>query len=195
MERTVGVDASVRSRAGRARGEVNVFFYSISNFVFLDVTDVIEDGLNVSNYVQGDSRFTGAEAVGHFDLGGSATLHASIAFVNATLAETDEHLPRIPPVQGRVGVDLPWRALVVTPEVVFAGNQSDVFRSETPTDGWATFNVVATYQIYRGHQSHLVSFTAYNLANEEYRLHTSFIKDLAPEMGRGVRVTYAVRFF
>ena len=99
------VACSVRSRAGRARGEVNAFFYNISNFVFLDVTDVIEDGLNVSNYVQGDSRFTGAEAVGHFDLGGGATLHASIAFVNATLTETDEHLPRIPPVQGRVGVD------------------------------------------------------------------------------------------
>ena len=28
-----------------------------------------------------------------------------------------------------------------------------------------------------------------------YRNHSSFIKDLAPELGRGVRVTYMVRFF
>jgi iron complex outermembrane receptor protein len=195
IERTMGIDASVRSRAKRARGEVNVFYYSISNFVFLDVTDEVEDGLNVAHYVQGDSRFVGAEAAGHFDLGGKATLNASIGIVSARLIETDEALPRIPPVQGRVSVDLPWRRLVVTPEVVFAGRQTDVFRNETPTDGWATFNLAATLQVFKGHQSHALSVVGYNLTNSEYRLHTSFIKDLAPEMGAGVKVTYAVRFF
>ena len=37
--------------------------------------------------------------------------------------------------------------------------------------------------------------TGYNLTNALYRNHTSFIKDLAPEIGRGVRVNYSVRFF
>jgi len=40
----------------------------------------------------------------------------------------------------------------------------------------------------------LLAFTAGNLANVLYRNHTSFIKDRAPEMGRRVRVSYAVRF-
>jgi iron complex outermembrane receptor protein len=35
----------------------------------------------------------------------------------------------------------------------------------------------------------------YNLTDETYRNHTSFIKDLAPELGRGVKVSYSVRFF
>jgi iron complex outermembrane receptor protein len=195
LERTLGFDASLRSRAKRARGEVNVFLYNISNFVFLDITDEIEDGLRVANYTQGDSRFTGLEAAGHFDLRGHATLNASMSFVNATLTDSGENLPRIPPVQGRVGLDLPIRRIVVTPEVVFAARQSRVFRDESATDGWATFNIAAAYQLYRGHQSHQFALTAYNLGNAEYRLHTSFIKDLAPEMGAGVRATYTVRFF
>jgi len=40
-----------------------------------------------------------------------------------------------------------------------------------------------------------VTAQAYNLGNTTYRLHTSFIKDLAPEMGRGVKVSYSVRLF
>ena len=191
MERTFGFDASLRSRAKRASGELNFFYYDISNFVFLDVTDEIEDGLRVSNYVQADSRFTGMEAAGHFGLGGRAMLNASVAFVSATLTATDEHLPRIPPFQGRVNVDLPLRQMTITPEVIFSAKQSDVFRDETPTDGWATFNIIATYQLYRGHQTHMLSITGYNLTNTEYRLHTSFIKDLAPEMGAGVKAAYS----
>jgi iron complex outermembrane receptor protein len=195
MERSLGFDASLRSRAGRAHGELNFFYYDINNFVFLDVTDEIEDGLNVANYVQGDSRFTGVEAAGHFDFSGRATLNASIGYVSARLTASDEALPRIPPVQGRVSLDIPWRHVTVTPEVVFAGNQSDVFRNETPTDGWMTFNLAATFQAFRGHHSHMVSVVGYNLTNTEYRLHTSFIKDLAPEIGAGVKATYTLKFF
>ena len=33
------------------------------------------------------------------------------------------------------------------------------------------------------------------LGNRLYRNHLSFIKDLAPEIGRGVRITYSLRFF
>ena len=40
-----------------------------------------------------------------------------------------------------------------------------------------------------------VAVQAYNLANKTYRLHTSFLKDLAPEIGRGIKATYAIRFF
>jgi len=34
-----------------------------------------------------------------------------------------------------------------------------------------------------------------NLGDRLYRNHLSFIKDFAPEIGRGVRLTYTLRFF
>ena len=56
-------------------------------------------------------------------------------------------------------------------------------------------NLGASYVWPRQYLAHVVSFTAYNLTNALYRNHTSFIKDLAPEMSRGVRMGYSLRFF
>jgi iron complex outermembrane receptor protein len=35
----------------------------------------------------------------------------------------------------------------------------------------------------------------FNTGNRLYRNHLSFIKDVAPEIGRGVSFSYSVRFF
>jgi iron complex outermembrane receptor protein len=37
--------------------------------------------------------------------------------------------------------------------------------------------------------------TAFNLGDRLYRNHMSFIKDFAPEIGRGIRMNYTVRFY
>ena len=34
----------------------------------------------------------------------------------------------------------------------------------------------------------------FNIGDQLYRNHSSFIKDLAPEIGRGVRFSYMLRF-
>ncbi|HYN08336.1 MAG TPA: TonB-dependent receptor [Vicinamibacterales bacterium] len=195
LERTVGLDVSLRGRGSRVHGEVNFFVYNISNFVFLDITDEIEDGFRVANYVQGDSRFTGVEGAGHFHLGPRAELNASLGYVQAKLTAGDEPLPRIPPFHGRVDLEARAGAFTIIPEVVFSGKQTKVFRDETTTDSWATFNLGATWQRSAAHASHLIAAQAYNLANKTYRLHTSFLKDLVPEIGRGIKVTYSLRFF
>ena len=195
LERTLGVDVSLRTRPASARVEVNFFNYNISNFVFLDVTDEIEDGLLVANYVQGDSRFTGADGAGHFHFGDRVELTTALSYVRAKLTATNEWLPRIPPLQGRVELALKWRDLTISPELVMSAEQDKVFRSETTTASWATGNLSVTWQRSQSHRTHLVAFQAYNLANRTYRLHTSFLKELAPEIGRGAKVSYTVRFF
>ena len=195
LERSVGVDVSFRRRAGRVTGELSAFVYGISNFVFLDVTDQIEDGLRVAFYSQGDSRFAGVEATGRFEMGERAALDASVSYVQAELTGSGEPLPRIPPFHGRVSLTLPIGPIDVVPDVVFYAAQNRVFRDETPTAAWATFNVSATWQKVVAHATHIITFQGYNLTNTDYRLHTSLIKNLAPEMGRGVKVTYGVRLF
>ena len=78
---------------------------------------------------------------------------------------------------------------------MFANRQDNVFRGETETDGYVVADVRTSYVWPRQHTAHILTFTAYNLTNALYRNHTSFIKDLAPEMGRGFKVGYSVRFF
>ena len=78
---------------------------------------------------------------------------------------------------------------------MFAARQDRVFRDETGTAGYAVLNLGASYIWPRQHIAHVLSFTGYNLTNVLYRNHMSFIKDLAPEVGRGVKVGYSLRFF
>ncbi len=194
-ETTVGLDVSLRHRSDRVRGEANVYVYGIDNFVFLDVQDEIVDNLRLADFLQGDARFAGFDARGSVRLGELVWANLGLGFVSARLTDTDEALPRIPPFRGELSVDLPYRGLTVTPELVFAARQDEVFRDEAPTDGYSIVNVKASYVWPMGHVAHMLTVTAFNLTNELYRNHTSFIKDLAPEIGRGVKVGYSVRFF
>lgn len=45
------------------------------------------------------------------------------------------------------------------------------------------------------HLAQIISVTGFNLGDRLYRNNLSFIKEFAPEIGRGVRLTYTVRFF
>lgn len=195
LERTLGLDVSLRRRAERVSGEVNFFAYRIKDFVFADFTGEIVDGLREAVFSQGDSRFLGGEASADVELGGHVHLDVGVSTVHARLTATDEHLPRIPPVSGRVRLDLPWKGISFSPELVLTAAQRDVFRDETTTAGYALFNFGVNYSLVRGHSTHGITFTGRNLTNTAYRNHTSFIKDFALEMGRSVKVTYAVRFF
>ncbi|HUF24673.1 MAG TPA: TonB-dependent receptor [Vicinamibacterales bacterium] len=194
-ENTLGFDLSLRGRGAKANGEINFYTYEIGDFVFLDVQDVEIDGLRLAAFQQADSRFSGMDASAHVEVAPWLHVNADLGLVRARLTDTSEHLPRIPPLQARVELEIPWRQLTVSPEVVFTSDQRRVFRDETPTGGSTVFNVSAMYVLGQQHLTHIFTLQGYNLTNEEYRLHTSFIKDLAPEMGRGVKATYSVKFF
>jgi len=195
VERTLAMDVSLRTRAAKAQGEINVFAYNISNFVFLDFTGDVEDGLRVANYVQGDGRFMGMELSGEWQLHPMLHLHGGASYVRASLTDTDEFLPRIPPFSARVELEIPWKRFTFSPEVVYTARQNRVFRDETTTAGSTIVGLGATYLFGASHATHTLALKAYNLTNQEYRLHNSLIKDFAAEMGRGIRLTYAIKFF
>lgn len=190
-----GVDLSVRHSGNRVRAEASYYYYDLTDFIFLAPTGEIEDGLRVGLYSQGDSRFTGAEAGLDLALRENLWLNLGIDVVDARLTSTDTPLPRIPPLRGRIGVDARYKDFSFKPELILASEQSEVFLSETPTEGYAVVNLKATYTLAREHTIHAIHVDFFNIGNELYRNHMSFIKDLAPEIGRGVRVNYTLRFF
>ena len=79
------------------------------------------------------------------------------------------------------------------PEVVVTARQDRVFREENPTVGGRRWLLVQAMFMQRRTPTHYAAGVQSH--HSEYRLHTSFIKDLAPEMGRGVRLTYTVNVF
>ena len=194
-ETTLGLDLSLRHRSDRVRGTLNFYVYEIDNFIFGDQPGGFADGLAILEFRQGDGRFVGWDAGGSLRLSDRVWTTLGVGRVDARLRTTDEALPRIPPLRATWSLDLPWRGFTLSPELEVAATQDRVFRSETETDGYSVVNLRASYVWSRPEAAHILSFTGYNLTDALYRNHASFIKELAPEMGRGFKVGYSVRFF
>lgn len=194
-ERGNGIDLSLRHSASRVRGELNFFYYRMSNFVFIAPTGEIEDGFPVGEYRQGRSRYRGAEARLSAGLHQNVWLHLGLDAVNAELRDPVLPLPRIPPVRGRVGLEGRWRGLSVIPELILANRQDRVYALETPTAGYTAVNIKTLYSLTSKHLLHMFGFNVFNATDRLYRNHLSFIKSFAPEIGRGVMASYTLRFF
>ncbi|MFW6084788.1 MAG: TonB-dependent receptor [Gemmatimonadota bacterium] len=194
-ETTNGVDAGIRYQSEPLNLEVGAFLYDISDYIYLAPTGEAEDGLPVGEYAQGDATYLGFEATADVLLFEGLRLLGGADYVRAELSATDEPLPRIPPFRARLGLDWHLAGLDVRPEVVLAAEQDRTFGAETSTDGYTLLNLTASYTFLAGDQQHMLSLRLYNLTDELYRNHSSFIKDLAPERGRGAQLTYSVRWF
>ncbi len=194
-ERGNGIDFSLRHNSRRLRAEANYFYYRINDFVYLAPTGNIEDGLIEANYAQGDSRFTGTEL--RFDVGltNNLWLLSSLDYVNSELTNTGTPLPRIPPLRARVGFEAFAKGFRINPEIVMAQDQNRLFTTEERTAGYATVNLNASYTYTQKHYAHIFSVNAFNLNDKLFRNHLSFIKEFAPEIGRGIRAVYTLRFF
>ena len=189
-----GLDFGIRHSTKRLRFEANGFYYHIRDFIFLAPTGDVEDGLTVAEYAQGTARYAGTEARVDAALHPALWLNLGVDYVNAELTSDSTPLPRIPPLRGRAGLEFRYKGLLLNPELVMANHQERLFPNETRTAGYAVLNLAGSYLFAQQHAAHIISFNFFNVGDTLYRNHLSFIKEFAPEMGRGFRVTYTLRF-
>lgn len=201
-ERANGVDFSLRHISDRFRFTGDFFLYSIRDFVYFEYQDEDDDGevdidddLPVAKFEQNNARYYGAEFLAEANITNNISGFAGMDMVRAKLTDKDEFLPRIPPMRFRIGADFRYEGLSVRPEIVFASKQDRLAPLETATAGYGVVNLTGSYTIARQHFAHVFSVSSYNLTDKLYRNHLSYIKEYAPEMGRGVRFGYTVRFF
>jgi iron complex outermembrane receptor protein len=191
-----GIDFSLRHQNKRIKAEANFYYYHFNNFVFLAPTGVVDpdSGFEFAEYLQANSRFWGTELSLDVTANKYLNLLAGMDYVNAGLADGTP-LPRISPLRGRVGLDAHYKNFSVKPEFVMVDRQDRIFTNETPTAGYGTVNVSGNYVISNKHFAQIFSVNAFNLNNKLYYNHISFIKDISPEIGRGVRLSYTIRYF
>jgi iron complex outermembrane receptor protein len=189
-----GADLSLRVRKARFSGGATGFINTIDKFIFPFQTGDVEEGLPVVNFTSADSRFVGFEA--HVDAGLTNDLWLVLGgdAVRGELRDGGGALPRIPPYRVWAGLRFERKALHLEAEVKNVGEQTRVYGAETPTDGYTVVNFHGSYQLTTGRTVHTVTLRVDNAGDELYRNHLSYIKDLAPEMGRTFKLVYGVRF-
>lgn len=195
VERGNGIEMSLRRLTQRFHTEANFFVHHFSNFVFLAPSGETDHGLAVANYAQANSRFIGFDGRVDFETVRNVWVKLGVDTVSARLTDLRTGLPRIPPARARLGLDFRPGRLSIQPELAMGSRQSSTYFEETETPGYAVVNLRASYSIPTQHATHIFSVDAFNLGDRLWRNHLSFIKDLAPEIGRGVRFGYTLRFF
>jgi iron complex outermembrane receptor protein len=189
-----GFDVSLRYRSPRFVAEGTGFLNRIDNFIFPFQTGEIEDDLPVINFVSADSELRGFEA--HVDAG--ITPDVWLIFGGDTvlgkLRDGGGPLPRIPPYRLWAGLRFESKGFHLEGEVKNVGEQTRVYGAETPTDGYTVLNFHGSYQLTTGKTVHTFTVRLDNAADELYRNHLSYIKDLTPEIGRSLKAVYGLRF-
>jgi iron complex outermembrane receptor protein len=191
------VELGLRWRSDRLKASINAFHAQFDDFIYLVETGEIEDDLPVRQWTQADTRFTGFEVegvwhmaetdVGHFDL------QAFGDQVHARLDGGDD-LPRIP--QSRLGSELRWHdgPWLATVGAVHYFEQDRTAELESSTASFTLWDASLTYALDAGDTSIEMYLKGENLGDEEARLHTSLLKDLAPLPGRNISAGMRVYF-
>ncbi|WP_342317117.1 TonB-dependent receptor [Lysobacter sp. FW306-1B-D06B] len=207
---------------GPFKASASVYHVKYDDFIYLADTGVTEDGNPVRLWTQDDARFNGAEAevnwnfadndsgswnlrvfgdVVRGELTGSGTREVSFAVPHGDHAHDytvdlprGGNLPRIAPQRlgGEVRWELgAWRASL---GAIRYARQDQVAANETETPGYTLVDAhVAWHKDTPKGNAWEVFLDGSNLLDEEARVHTSFLKDVAPLPGRGV--AFGVRAF
>ncbi|SES97733.1 TonB-dependent receptor [Thalassotalea agarivorans] len=142
-----------------------------------------EDGLPIYQWVQRDVELYGLEAEVKYRLTDNLT---SSLFGDYTVGKlkTGEYLPRISPM--RIGGQLTYTAESFDAELGFNHyfEQDKVAVDETTTDAYTLVDARFNYHLGAFDQDIVLYVKAENLLDENARVHTSFIKNVAPLPGR-----------
>jgi iron complex outermembrane recepter protein len=196
-EHAIGFDASFRWRGVRTSGDVTVFTNRIDNFIFRQLTGEVDE-LPVTFFTQANATLTGIESHLDVQLAKLWALEGGVDYVRGELTDLNQPLPRMPPLRGRAGLRFQKNAFQAGADAVFTAKQDRIFAQngvgETATDGYNLLKAFGSYSFAAGRAVHTFTARLDNATNELYHNHLNYLKDLAPELGRDVRVVYSVRF-
>jgi iron complex outermembrane receptor protein len=100
----------------------------------------------------------------------------------------------MPPVTVKTGLELQSPLFDFGIDVRWAAEQNKIAAFELPTDSYFLFNLDLDVRPFKDHPEISFFARARNLTDEQARISTSFIKDVAPLPGRDFRLGAQVAF-
>jgi iron complex outermembrane receptor protein len=199
------VDVTLRKATGDMRWKVNAYVNRFKDYVYAASVDSNGDGIAdrvndageidpegaflVQHYIQADARFRGFEAEWSYrPEGGTAGVRIFGDLVRAKLAD-GTNLPRIAPARIALELDKSWGPWSSHLTAIHSFAQKKTSPLETPTDAYTRVDAEIAWELESAKGRKLTVFLqGSNLLDEEIRLHTSYLKDVAPLMGRSFTI-------
>jgi iron complex outermembrane receptor protein len=197
-ETSIAIDLSLRKRTGMVTGALTVFANQFDGYIYEQATGEEQDELDVYAYVQRDARLYGVELESIIHLHESERhrfdIQVGADLVRGRNTDDDTALPRITPARARLGFTWTTGPFSLNADVQRVAEQDRVATTESETDGYTLVNASAGYRLTLGRLTYDLFVRGSNLGDEEIRLHTSFLKDVAPLPGRNVTVGLRTSF-
>jgi iron complex outermembrane receptor protein len=155
-----------------------------------------EEGLPILIFQQNDVEMYGAEAQFVYQLTSEFKTSLIADYIRTSLVDKsgNDSLPRIPPM--RLGAIVNYQAEKFDGELSISHyfEQDDVADLESTTDSYTMVDAHINYYVDGIGDDLIIYIKGQNLANENARVHSSFLKNLAPLPGRnfslGVRGSF-----
>ena len=201
LETVTSLEATAQLNHKLINASATVFRNDYSNFIYFQNTDEEVEEFPVFQIIQDDALFYGVEAEVEADPlfnSGAHNQHLTLRlwgdYTHASLTDTDEPLPRIPPFRFGAKLSYGLKSFALSANMTSVSSQARVGNFEEKTDGYTLYGASASYTLFFGATSHLVSLQGRNLGNTIARAHTSYVKEMVPLPGRNIRLTYRMIF-
>lgn len=195
-ETSTNLDVTFRGGLERVEWAVTGWINAVDDYILLQPTAAVRDGLPVFDYRQDDVRLYGVEAETRLELFDSAAghLHGRLFtdFVHGEVEDSGAYLPRLPPL--RVGASLHYTLdrFEAGLDATWHREQDKTAENELPTDGYTLLGAQVSYAL--PEPSLFLYLRAKNLTDEDARQHTSPLKDTLPLPGRSLHAGFRYDF-
>ena len=198
VETTNGLTIASHIQTDPLTATISAYTNSANNFIYLAPTEREEEGNPVYQMNQAEARISGVEVDTRFELLHGPTSHLVLRlwgdYVRGRLVDSEEDLPRMPPLRVGVGLRYDVGNFGVDLSVKHVADQENVFPGEEETHGYTMVNGTARYRRVIGSTVQILSIQGINLTDVLAREHTSFVKGLVPLPGRDIRLSYTFVF-
>lgn len=198
-ETAANLSAMLRYAFASVDFSLSAYITDFGDFIYEANTGTEIDELPVLQWTQADATLRGFDADATWRAmdwqGGGLTFNAGFDSVRAQLnSGNNRNLPRIPPQRWRLGALFDLDSLQAEISWRRVSDQEKVGIAELPTEGYDDLRLHIGYSLDVGKNPIQLFLSGRNLTDDEQRLHTSFIKDLAPQLGRTIEAGVQMQF-
>ncbi len=197
-ETSYNLDLGYKFKSDWLRAQLDLFHNWSGDYIYQQRNGQFIDNAVVVQSSQADATFMGYESKLIFPL-----LQNRLGLVELTLFSdftrgqfvSGADVPRMPPLRFGFQLDHIQEEWNTNLRLTRGEDQTHAGDNDTPTTGYMLLSLATQYQILDVHGADVMVFAkANNLLNENIRNSTSYLRNFAPEAGRGAEIGFRVNY-